>query len=495
MNKQTLSFLSIFKWIGLAIMLAIICSFFPPRQKHPNILFISVDDLRPELGCYGKSHMKTPNIDTLATNGVLFKRAYCQQAICSPSRTSLLTGLRPDVTGVYDLEKHFRIQKSDIITLPQLFKQNGYDAISLGKIFHLNDAMSWSQKEWSPKMITKRGYVTNENIKITEDYKTYGPISEKADIADSIYPDAQTTLKAIQYLKQNINKPFFLAVGYIRPHLPFAAPKKYWDLYNYNQIKLSNLNRKPKDAPALAFNNAGEMRLYTDIPRSGPLDDETEKRAIHGYYACVSFIDAQIGLLLNALKEAGFADNTIIVLWGDHGYKLGEYNDWVKHTNFEIDVNAPLIISFPGIKGKGKTANDLTEFIDIYPTLCDLAGLPRPNHLQGKSLIPVLQNPKKIIHQAAYNQYPRENIYAMGYSVRTNEYRMTVWYKLKDSKPDSLIAFELYDHRINNDEMVNFAEMDKGKKIVSKLFPLLQKGFPILNNQSWKLTRGNALLH
>ena len=471
----------IIKNLFFAVTLVAVCSFSPLEKKRMNVLFIAIDDLRPVLGCYGEIQMITPNIDALAAQGVLFKRAYCQQAVCSPSRTSLLTGLRPDATKVYNLEKHFREEIPALVTLPQYFKNNGYTTISLGKIFHVGDSLSWSQPAWFPNMPTKRGYVTRENIDYTKKHKTYGPITEEADLPDSIYPDGQVTTKAIQILKSNNSKPFFLAVGYIRPHLPFAAPKKYWDLYDRNKIQLSPITKAPLQSPSYALNHAGEMRMYTDIPPSGRLDEATSRRAIHGYYACVSFIDEQIGLLMQTLKEQGLADNTIIVFWGDHGFKLGEYNDWVKHTNFEIDAHAPLIFSAPQLKSKGKTANDLTEFVDVYPTLCDLAGLPLPKHLQGKSLVPVLMHPEKIIHKAAYNQYPRENINAMGYSVRTNDYRLTAWYKLKDNQPDSLIATELYDHRANDAETVNIAGQKGNRLKVHQLFRLLRKGFPILN--------------
>lgn len=472
-----------FRYTILLLLFAAVAGFSPADKKPLNVLFITVDDLRPELGCYGVPGIISPNLDALAAQGVLFKKAYCQQAVCSPSRTSVLTGLRPDVTKVYDLVKHFRSEVPNVVTLPQHFKNNGYKAVSVGKVFHVDDTVSFSRPPWYPRRMTPHGYVTKENIAMAAANNGNGPITEIADVPDSLYADGQIANEAIRFLQTEKEGPFFLAVGFIRPHLPFMAPRKYWELYDRHKMQPSPIRDIPLNAPGYAVNRLSEMRMYTDVPRKGPLDSATAQRAVHGYYASTTYVDAQIGRVLDALKKEGLSDNTIIVLWGDHGFKLGEYSDWVKHTNFEVDVRAPLLIAAPGLKG-GTTTEALVEFLDIYPTVCQLAGLPMPAHVQGKSLVPLMKKPTKTLHKAVYNQYPREWMNAMGYSVRTKDYRLTVWYRLKGERPDSLLATELYDHRFNDKETINIADKPGNKKIVDRHFQWLQKGFPIINHKS-----------
>lgn len=442
-----------------------------------NVLFIAVDDLRTEIGCYGNKLIKTPNIDKLAAKGTVFNRAYCQQAVCSPSRTSLMTGLRPDSTKVVDLHTHFRSTIPDIVTLPQHFKNNGYYARAFGKIYHgsLVDSLSWS----SPNIYWRMpAYASAENLELIAQRKkavegkkfanfgewwraTAGPAYECADVHDSVYNNGKVAKMAIELLESNKIKqtPFFLAVGFYRPHLPFLAPKKYWDLYNEKQIPMAVNPFFPKGMPAVAGTNWDELRSYNGMPKEGDLDKTTARKLKHGYYACVSYTDALIGAVLDALEKEGLSQNTIVVLWGDHGWKLGEHDMWCKHTNFEIDTRAPLVCYAPTQLVGGKVTDALVEFIDVYPSLCELAGLEMPVHLQGKSFAPLMDDPDLPWKDAAISQYPRGKY--MGYSMRTNHYRFTQWY---DRETGQVSYTELYDHQ-NNDQENNNVARENPKKV------------------------------
>ncbi len=422
---------------------------------QPNVLFIAVDDLRPELNCYGASHIQSPNIDRLAAMSTVFNRAYCQQAVCAPSRNSIMTGLRPDAMGIYDLYTFFRTKVPDVVTLPQHFKNNGYYTERVGKIYHTghgnrDDALSWSQPAasmWRPEPVTRgdtvgleRDFPAIDDLKLPY-YKSHAP--------EKNMTDAVITEYAVNRIAELKDSAFFFAVGYIKPHLPFVAPARYWDLYDPEDISIPAVET-PGGMPPLALHQFGELRKYHGIPAQGLLDHETSRNLIHGYYAAVSMIDAQIGRLLNALEENGLMENTIVVLWGDHGWKLGDYGSWCKHTNFELDTRVPLIIMDPD-NPNGQSSNSLAEFVDIYPTLCEMTGLPLPKHLEGQSLVPVLENPEFEIKQVAISQYPRgKNLgydrkkEVMGYSIRYGNYRFTRWQLYED--PDEVVAYELYDH-------------------------------------------------
>ena len=426
--------------IGLLLVLALTYCTFPVNHANdapelPNILFIPVDDLRPELGAYGDAFVKTPHIDQLAEQGVVFTRAYCQQAVCNPSRASLLTGLRPDSIQVWDLRTSFRTTVPDAITLPQYFKQHGYITIGLGKTFHNNDpdTISWSMTPENIKgypFDPDAVYANEENLEIQrmkiEQLKNAGlsridpcgywyvkaNATENADVDDDFYYDGAQTTRAIEILNElkAENKPFFLSVGYYRPHLPFNAPKKYWDMYDRDSIPLAENMYVPENIPSYLVHGDAELRGYSDchdlpLPNETPWDENRQKEIKHGYYASVSYTDAQIGRLLDALEQLGLAENTIVVLWGDHGWKLGEHNGWCKQTNFEIDTRVPFIISGAGVKAKGQQSHALTELVDIYPSLCQMAGLPIPEYLQGTSLVPLLENPDLEWKSAAYSQF------------------------------------------------------------------------------------------
>lgn len=468
-----------------------------------NVLFIAVDDLRPELGCYGNGLIKTPHIDALAARGTRFNRAYCQQAVCSPSRTSLLLGLRPDTTRVYDLQTHFRLNLPNAVTLPQHFKQHGYHAQGLSKIYHggLDDAASWSVPHWTPdrpsygkpetlaalreeaerlrrekgpaSQVLQRDPKTGTVLKASAPmWRARGPAWEDPDVPDDALPDGQTTNQALEALRQVKDKRFFLAVGYLKPHLPFVAPRRYYDLYQRGQLKLAPNPFPPKDCPDIALTTWGELRAYKGIPASGPLSDEMALDLIHGYYASTSYIDTQIGRLLQELDRLALRDKTVVILWGDHGWQLGEHGLWCKHTNFEVAARAPLIISAPGQKHAGAATDALAEFVDIYPTLCELCGLPLPEGLEGTSLVPVMQDPDRPWKSAAFSQYPRGQV--MGYSMRTDRYRYTEWLPKGGGEP---VARELYDHQEDPQENVNLAGRPEHEHLVQQLSRQLHAGW------------------
>jgi len=470
-----------------------------PGTPPLNVLFIAADDLRPELGCYGKVHIHSPNMDRLASRGVVFNRAYCQYSVCNPSRSSLLTGLRPDSTGVMDNRTHFRKKAPEVVALPQQFKQHGYVTQAFGKIYHgafetayvgrkCDDEPSWSKPHWygSPQY-----YFSPQGIEIArqqyakkykkphadpDDWKTefvQGLATEAPDVPDSTLYDGEMTDRAIKALGELKGKPFFLAVGYLKPHLPFVAPKKYWDLYDGAKIEMPRPATAPKGAPAVALHASGELRgQYTNM-RDDPLSEAQMRELRHGYYACVSFVDAQIGRLLAELDRLGLREQTIVILWGDHGWHLGELSLWGKSTNFELDSRAPLIVSAPGRKAAGAKCNALVEFVDIFPSLCELAALPLPAHLEGASFAPLLDTPDKPWKSAAFSQILRGQ--NLGRTMRTDRYRFTRWHPL--NKPEQTVALELYNLQNNPIEIENIAGRPENAALVKELSAKLEAGW------------------
>ena len=450
------------------------------ETKRPNVLFIAVDDLRPEVNASGSNVIKTPNLDRIAARGTTFDRAYCQQAVCSPSRSSLMTGRRPDATRVWDLETHFRTALPDAVTVSQYFKNHGYHSMSMGKIFHggFDDPQSWSVPSQYPK---SPQYASEAALKMQNDPantdkkgRARGPAVEDADVPDDTYADgkiARLAVKTFGELKQS-TKPFFLAVGMLKPHLPFVAPKKYWDLYDPAKIYVPAFQKLPAGAPGFVGHTNGELKSYADIPNNGAIDDALARRLRHGYYAAISYMDAQVGLVLDALEKEGLADNTVIVLWGDHGWQLGEHGLWHKHTNFEVSARSPLIISAPGQKAVGRKSLSLAEFIDIYPTLADLCGLPKPKDVEGVSLKPVLDDAAASVRPVAISQYPRSDggKSLMGYSIRDDRWRLTLW---RDRKDNSIHATELYDEVGDPHETVNVATKPELAEVIARLTKFL----------------------
>ncbi len=498
-----------------------------------NVLFIAVDDLRPELGCYGCQGVHSPSIDKLASEGVRFNRAYCQEAICSPSRASLMTGLRPDTSGIVDNVTYFRDTVPDVVTLPQHFRNHGYETVYIGKIYHgrmRDEEKSWSRRAVRPKPSYKwdvGGYQLPENQALVkrrrEEVKrkygqvrlgglACGPAVESANVPDNAYRDGRSTEAGIATLRQlKGGKPFFLGVGFYKPHLPFVAPKKYWDIYDPAEIDLADNPFVPKNAPSVGMHSSFELRVRHGVPKSGPIPDDMARNLIHGYLACVSYVDAQIGRIIDELERLKLRDNTIIMLWGDHGWHLGEHTLWGKATNFEIATRCPLIVSAPGMKTAGGSSDALVELLDMYPTLCKLAGLPVPEHVEGKSFVPLLNDPDGRGKSAAFSQFPcpalREwaamplspamrgtffgplvrsveqklqaeaperysrdlyNNHLMGYSMRTDRYRLTIWVDVRNPAGEPL-AVELYDHEKDPDENVNVSGNPKNASLILEL--------------------------
>jgi len=494
------------------------------QKSKPNILFIAVDDLKPELGAYGNKLVKTPNIDRLAKMSTVFLNNYCQQAVCGPTRASLMTGMRPDYTKIWDLKTQMRDMNPNILTLPQYLITQGYNTVGTGKIYHPSssikkiDPVSWSMPYLEPEesdyannlgkpangqyqkpenkaiFAVKKERVQRDNDD-EEPTTIKGPSSENYDVPDNAYDDGVIALmaknKLIEFSKNS--KPYFMAVGFRKPHLPFVAPKKYWDLYNRADMPLATFTEHAKDAPEVAYHKSGELRNYIDIPAFATFNqpgnhvyikEEKQKELIHGYYAAVSYMDAQVGILLNTLDSLGTLNNTIIVLWGDHGWHLGDHDLWEKHTNMEQATRAPLIVAAPGMKA-GKS-NSLSEHLDIFPTICDLAGLNVPAQLQGKSLKPIMQNNSSAVKDFSVSQYPRklskedtqkagfDSNKIMGYSLRTSKYRFTIW--MNDFTSDQpfdakkIFASEMYDYNADPLEKVNVYTSNNYKEAAKEMY-------------------------
>jgi len=460
-------------------------------QEKRNVLFIVVDDLRPELGCYGKRIVRTPNIDRLAGRGVVFNRAYCQQSVCTPSRTSFLTGLRPDTTRVYDNGRgEFRKLLPNVVTLPQLFRQHGYETRGLGKIFGegLDDPEAWSVPVW-PDGIAGMQYVDLDKwARVPAAEKSRTPVPtltwekretyQMPEVPDNALQDGQVAERAVQALREMRGKPFFLAAGFLKPHLPFVAPKKYFDLYSPREIPDPPHAFPPKGAPEVALHPWVELRGYKDIPKKGPLPPGKARELILGYYAATSYMDAQVGKLLDELDRLGLASRTTVVLLGDNGWHLGEHDLWVKTTNFELDTRVPLIFSGAGVGARGVKSPGLVECVDIYPTLCELCGLGPPPALEGSSMTALLAEPSRRWKKAAFSQFPRpfsprKAGDGMGYTVRTERYRYTEW--RIPGQPQN--AIELYDHEKDPFETVNVAGLPENRRLLAQLQKTLRDGW------------------
>lgn len=517
-------------------------------KKKPNILFIAIDDLRPEIGTYGSEIAITPNLDKLASEGLQFNRAYCQEPICSPSRASLMTGSRPETINVIENFTYFRDANPDIVTLPQYFRRNGYETVHTGKIYHkpafADLDSSWSRKPAVDKMnISKSNtpgdYAKKENQEMFKKNRKEviykygpnaprnglgkGPAYENADVEDTFYEDGYNAELAIvtmrEMIEENPDKPFFLGLGMKKPHLEWLAPKKYWDMYDPDAIKLANNNKAPEKGAAMGLHPSFELRARYGIPKQGLIEEDQARILKHAYLACVSYVDAQIGKVIEALNDSGLRENTIIMVWSDHGFHLGEMGIWGKATNYEISTRVPLIVWTPEMteEVRGVKTEALVELVDMYPTLVELADLDQPSHLEGQSFVPLLSDPNREWKSAVFSQFPtpalrewaanplskgmRETYFGplieeveakiqkqqgdkwnrkffendlMGYAMRTKRYRFIVWkdYKNLDKDP---IYFELYDHYTDPQETKNIA--DEQPDLVSKLMNHFNKGW------------------
>ncbi len=455
--------------VGILIMLFPMLNVIPEQEVVPakapmNILFIAVDDLRPELSFYGANHIKSPNLDKLASKSMVFNRAYCNVPVCGASRASVLTGARPTRFRYIDAFTLKDADNPEAVSLPLLFKNNGYTTISNGKVYHHSndDSLAWDEI-WQAD--GKYLYASEEYRKIKE--ITYrGMPMENVDVHDSVYRDGKLALKTIndlRELKKSNGNPFFLAIGFSKPHLPFAAPKKYWDMYKREDISLPDNYLQPETTPKQAYHNFGELRNYETIPKSGHLDENLAKELIHGYYACVSYVDAQIGLVLDELERLGLADNTLVVLWGDHGWNLGNHMLWCKHCTFNSSLQIPMTVKIPGTTS-GLATDRIVESIDIYPTLTELAGIENPEHLEGESLVTLIKTGKRRKNYAVSK-------FKDAIALIQDSYYYTEW---TDDKGETY-ARMLFDHDTDPLELNNLAEKDEYQELVKKLSVTLRE--------------------
>ncbi len=486
--------------------------------QKPNILFVSVDDLGPILGAYDDAYVKSPNFDEFAKNGMTFRNTYCQSAVCAPSRASLMTGLRPDSTRVWHLGDKFRKINPATVTMPQHFNKNGYYTVNIGKIFHnyMPDSISWDEPDLRPAQFVRPDWMkrdgetfyvnkeTQRKQKIKRDILiakrpiyyadgwNNGPAWEMEDVHDSIYYDgAQTELakRTIARLSKN-EQPFFLALGYFRPHLPFAVPKKYWNLYDRDSLPLAPNSFIPKNSPIMALNSMYELKGYDGFenlkhPTKNVMAVDTARVLKHGYYASVSYVDELFGQLIQHLKDLDIYENTIIIVWGDHGYKLGEHNSWSKMTNYNVDIQVPMMVYSPDQLNKGKQTFEITELVDIFPSLCELAGIDAPPYLQGTSFVPLIKNPELKWKTAAFSQFHRRPKVSpdgkryMGYSIKNREYHYIEWYYWNSELGErgNYVTSELYNSTLDPDENMNIAGFKENEGIVSELSTQLKKGW------------------
>ncbi|MBP1839924.1 sulfatase [Formosa algae] len=488
-------------------------------QKRPNVLFISVDDLRPTLGAYGDSTAITPNIDKLAEDGMTFRQTFSQVAVCAPSRASLMTGIRPDSTRVWHLGDEFRKINPNTVTMPQYFSKNGYHTVNLGKIFHnyMPDSISWDEPDIRPEKYLRKDWLNRDGetyyiseavnasqaikrdsllklrpVRYADGWNT-GPAWEAADVNDTMYYDGAQTELAIKTLSRlsESDTPFYIGLGFFRPHLPFAAPKKYWDLYDPETIPLANNPNVSKNAPNYTMNSMYELRHYDGFNHIGHpqsdyrMSEDTTRILKHGYYASVSYVDALVGKLIAHMKAIGIYDNTIIILWGDHGWKLGDHNSWGKMTNYNIDLQVPMIVRYPNQENRGKQTFEITELVDMFPSLCEIAGIDVPDYMQGTSFVPLIKDPNREWKTAAFSQFHRRPRHTadgsrnMGYSINTKSYHYIEWYDW-DNTTGTRGAFknaELYD-RINDPyETVNIADEATQSALVKQLSAQLAEGW------------------
>ncbi|MFO1484400.1 MAG: sulfatase [Verrucomicrobiaceae bacterium] len=464
--------------------------------ERPNVLFIASDDMRPQLGCYGDTTVKSPNLDALAKRGMVFQRSYVQQALCSPSRISMLSGRYPATTEIFEIGRPLRTTMPDITTLPQHFKNNGYHTRSLGKIYHvgIDDDASWTIPAWHSKK-PRTSPVTQEAVKkYIEDAKKNGttipqkgkgsrnaavPAFESVDCADEDLLDGDCATNAIAQLQEhakNPKQPFFLAVGFANPHVPWIAPKKYWDLYDPAKFTLATNEFVPKGAPDFAATSGADFYWYKDVPQvpGDQLPEAFKRQCLHGYYAAISYVDAQVGRLMAALDETGLAKNTIVVFWSDHGYYMGEHTWWgAKHNNYEGATRNCLIISQPGMKHAGEKTDSLAQSVDLAPTLTELCGLPEHTPFQGRSLKPILDDPSAKVNDAAFSWYPKGQGY-LGVAMRTDKWRYVEW-----TKPGAETQRELYNMVNDPQNNQNVADKPEHAQVIEALGKRLREKFPV----------------
>lgn len=488
----------------------------PPEFPPPNVLFIAIDDLKPMLGAYGDTTVHTPNMDRLAARGTVFLNNHCQQAVCGPARASLLTGLYPDQIRAWGFERQMRDAPFEVLTLPQHFKNQGYYTVGISKIFDYRnvdpyrDSLSWSEpafplteEELTPHYAEGYGplmgyFYRSEMVKNKQDslvqanpeiaarpepylHKVIKPATECLDVPDDAYKDGVFANRAVDYLKQlsKRDQPFFLAVGFERPHLPYTAPEKYWDLYERDEIALAPFQEHARDDVDFAYTNSGSIKSYSDesgnfiykkLGKGGRLTEAEQRKLLHGYMASVSYIDAQVGKVLQAVEGLGLKENTIVVLWGDHGYHLYGHGMWGKSTNFEQGTRSPMIISAPGI-APGRTPV-ATEFTDLFPTLCELSGVEVPPHLSGQTLVGLMKGNEQSVKGYAISQFQRDE--KMGYAIRDGRYRYVEWvaegrHVNPEARLDEVVATQLFDYKTDPLETINLAGQPEYAEVENEL--------------------------
>lgn len=474
--------------------------------ERPNVLMILVDDLKPALGCYGDTAAITPNMDAVAARGMRFDMAYCNQAVCAPSRFTLMLGAHSTSTGLYGLGSRVRKVLPDAVTIPQHFAKHGYRTESLGKIFHVGhgnegDPNAFGVPHFHDKVIeyldpesTNGGQLTREEAYFTNQklgqirLLPRGAAFESPEAEDVEYADgrvAAETIKRLQSAKQRRDTegtPFFIAAGFVRPHLPFSAPQKYWDMHDPAELPMPKHEELPQGAPRVAGKRGGEINNYKPVPQQGEMDEALKRNLIHGYYASTTFVDAQIGKVTAELARLKLTENTIIVLWGDHGFHLGDLGIWTKHTNYEQANRIPIIIHAPGVTQRNSSTKQLAESVDIYPTLAELAGLPAPNgpqRIDGLSLVPVLKDPTARVRDHAYHAYPK---WTLGQAIRTPRYRLVEW--RNPGEPPESAELELYDYETDPLETKNLASTKP--QVVASLRRIIAKYPEAVNGGRWK---------
>lgn len=479
-----------------AILLTLLALTLPASAAEKlNVLFIAADDMRPQLGCYGDATVKSPHLDALARRGLVFQRSYVQQALCSPSRISMLSGRYPHTTGIFEIGRPLRATMPDITTMPQHFKNNGYHTRSLGKIYHvgIDDDASWTVPAWHSKKPRASAATQAAVAKLVADAKARGvelpkkgkgnrnlaiPPFEAVDCADGDLLDGDCATNAVEQLREhakNPARPFFLAVGFANPHVPWIAPKKYFDLYDPAKLPLATNEFLPKGSPDFAATSGADFYGYRDVPqvKGDQLPERFKRECLQGYLAAISYVDAQVGRLLAALDETGLAKNTVVVFWSDHGYYMGEHTWWgAKHNNYEGATRNCLLIATPGQKTAGQSTKALAQSVDLAPTLTELCGLPAHEGFQGRSLKRVLDDPQASVNEAAFSWYPKNGY--LGVAMRTDQWRYVEW-----TKPGAATERELFDMVHDKQNDLNVSAKPEHAKVVESLSRQLREKFPV----------------
>lgn len=477
--------ISFFKVLLFSFHLILFVKPIQAQESSPNVLFIVADDLNASLNSYGKDGIVTPNLDRLAESGVKFERAYSQAPLCNPSRASMMTGKRPHNLGIWNNDPHFRGIYPSIKTIPQHFKNHGYHSVGIGKIYHNwgGQVLEGDPKSWSEPQVYHWGVHAWDRYVPGRPYKMYSDVARIAvqseDVPDEAYLDGRITNAAINKLRELQETPFFLGVGFWKPHLPYNVPKKYWDLYDRENLPQVKYSEKVEGVPKIAYVDSHEGRSYGGVPKRGKISDSTKKELRHGYLAAISYVDAQVGKILAEVDRLGLTENTIIVFVSDHGYHAGEHGQFGKWTNFEVGARVPFIISAPGFTSEGKASQSIVESLDIFPTLIQLCNLPKPDGLDGISLVPILKNPNERVKSYALSQIARplggvDDLEIIGSSIRNEKFRYNIWVKKSTGNTVAEELYKLSEDIYNADNLIDDPQyMAVRDKLAQKLKQML----------------------